>query len=89
MCFETAPRRSLHKKIRRAINQNIAHIGPFGRGGENQASGQIRRQIFQTVNREIGFTGKQGDFEFFREQTFGQSGTTCPSEAVCFYRLWS
>ena len=56
-----------------AINQHVADIGAFRRGGEYQSGGQIGRQILQAVNGEIGLAFDEGDFEFLCEQAFRQA----------------
>ena len=60
--------------MRVAVNQNVAHVLAFGRGGEHQAGGQIGRQIFQAVHGEVGVAFDERDFEFLREETFRQAG---------------
>jgi hypothetical protein len=76
------------KNSRRAINQNVAHILALGRGGENQSRRQIRRQIFQAVDGEVGLAFEQRDFEFLREQTFRQAAFALARPfAIC--RRWS
>jgi len=65
--------KSFRVKCAVAVNQNIANIFAFRRGGEDQTLRKFRRQIFQTVNRQVRDAFEQRDFQLLREQTFRQA----------------
>ncbi len=51
----------------RRADERVTRIATFGDGGEHEAVGGDRRQIFRGVNREIGVSVQHGLLHLFHE----------------------
>jgi hypothetical protein len=51
-------------------HQSIRRIFPLGDAAQHQALWQIGGQVFEGVNREVGFAVEHSEFEFFGEESF-------------------
>ena len=60
------------KVIGIAIDQDVAHVRALANSAEREARRQVGRQVFQAVHRQVGAMLEQGDFQFLREEPFGQ-----------------
>ena len=56
----------------RAIEEDVADIGPLADGTQFQTVWQFGGQVLQAVDGEVRLAIEQGDFEFLGEQAFGE-----------------